>query len=79
MSDAIFLEQRGVPAIPVGIETLMNSVGRGMARALGYPSFAGVVIPKSLGVVGRYYSIDVKKKWAAHVAPEIVKALTKRS
>jgi hypothetical protein len=79
MSDSIFLEQRGVPAVCVGIEALMNSVGRGMARALGYPAFPGVVIPKSLGVVGRYYSVEIKQKWAAHVAPEIVKILTSKA
>lgn len=76
MSDAIFLEQRGVPAVCVGTEALMGSVGKGMARALGYPSFRGVVIPKSLGIAARYYPMETKIKWASHVTPLIVDVLT---
>lgn len=78
MSDAIFLEQRGIPSVPVGTETMMTSVGKGMARALGYSDFPGVVIPKSLVDGARYYPLELKVKWAKHVAPQIVKILTSK-
>jgi len=76
VSDSVFLAQRGTPSVCVGTEALMGSVGKGMARALGYPEFPGVIIPKSLGAAARYYPLETKIKWAAHVTPAIVKALT---
>ena len=75
MSDAIFIEQRGIPAVPVGTQTMMTSVGSGMARALGYPGFPGVVIPKHLVDGARYYPLEQKIRWAKYVTPEIVKIL----
>jgi hypothetical protein len=76
MSDSVSLAQMGVPAVCIGTEALIDSVGRGMARALGYPAFPKVAIPKSLGQAGRYYSQEIKAKWAAYVAPEVARALT---
>jgi hypothetical protein len=54
MSDSVSLAQMGVPAVCVGTEALIDSVGRGMARALGYPEFPRIAIPRSLGLAGRY-------------------------
>jgi len=76
MSDSVTLAQMGVPAVCVGTEALIDSVGRGMARSLGYPDFPRIAIPKSLGLAGRYYSQEIKAKWAAYVAPEVAKILT---
>jgi hypothetical protein len=60
MSDSVSLAQMGVPAVCVGTEALIDSVGRGMARALGYPEFPRIAIPRSLGLAGRYYSQEIK-------------------
>jgi hypothetical protein len=78
MSDSIFLEQRGVPSVCVGTEALMGSVGKGMARALGYPEFPGAIIPKSAGSAARYYTAETKIKWANLVTPQIADLLVKK-
>lgn len=75
MSDAIFLQQRGIPAVAVGTETMMVTVGHGMARALGYPMIKGVILPKSLGIAARYYPMETKIRWAEYVAPRVADAL----
>lgn len=79
MSDSITLAQMGVPAVCVGTEALIDSVGRGMARAHGYPDFPRIAIPKSLGMAGRYYTQEIKSKWAAYVTPRVARALTGRA
>lgn len=51
MADAITLERRGLPAAALGVEKLVNTTGRAMARAQGAPDYPIAVIPHDLGVV----------------------------
>jgi hypothetical protein len=43
--DAVNLELRGIPAVVVGRDKLLNTTGKGMARAQGYPGLRFAVIP----------------------------------
>jgi hypothetical protein len=51
VADAITLERRGMPAAAVGVEKLVNTTGRAMARAQGAPDYPIAIIPHELGVV----------------------------
>ena len=51
MADAITLERRGLPAAALGVEKLVNTTGRAMARAQGAPDYPIAAIPHDLGVV----------------------------
>lgn len=51
MADAITLERRGLPAAAVGIEKLVNTTGRAMARAQGAPEYPIAVVRHELGAV----------------------------
>ncbi len=44
MLDAITIEKRGTPAIVIGTDKLVNTTGRGMARAHGAPDFPFAII-----------------------------------
>jgi hypothetical protein len=45
--DAVNLEKLGVPSAVVGLDKLVNTTGKGMANALGYPSLRMATIPYS--------------------------------
>jgi len=45
MVDAITLERRGTPAALLGVDRLVNTTGRTMARAQGAPDYPVAVIP----------------------------------
>ncbi len=45
MLDTINLERKGIPAAMVGQDKLVNTTGKAMARAQGYPSLDFAVIP----------------------------------
>ena len=49
MLDAITLERRGIPAAPIGVEKLVMTTGRGMARIQGFPDFPIAVIENPTG------------------------------
>jgi hypothetical protein len=51
VADAITLERRGMPAAAVGIEKLVNTTGRAMAKAQGAPDYPIAVVPHDLGAV----------------------------
>jgi hypothetical protein len=51
VADAITLERRGMPAAAVGVEKLVSTTGRAMAKAQGAPDYPIAVIPHELGVV----------------------------
>jgi len=46
--DAITIEKRGLPAVVIGTDRLVNTTGRGMARAHGAPDFPFAVIEHPL-------------------------------
>ncbi len=43
------MERRGIPAAVIGVEKLVATTGKGMARAQGYPDFPMVVISHPTG------------------------------
>jgi hypothetical protein len=45
--DAVNLEKLGLPAAVVGLDKLVDTTGRGMANALGYPGLRMATIPYS--------------------------------
>jgi hypothetical protein len=45
--DTVNLERRGLPAAVVALDMLLNSVGKAMANALGYPSLRMAALPYS--------------------------------
>ncbi|MBI4307892.1 MAG: hypothetical protein HY684_03715 [Chloroflexi bacterium] len=45
MLDAINLERKGIPTAVVGLDRLLNTVGKGMARVQGYPEMRFAAIP----------------------------------
>ena len=78
MSDAVLLAQRGIPAVSVGTERYVGTVGRGMARAHGYPDFPIATIPGALcpgGFMGSEQSPVIRKQWVEHLTPLVAKAL----
>jgi len=49
--DAITLERRGMPAAVIGIEKLVKTTGRGMARAQNVPDYPIAVVSHELGII----------------------------
>jgi|DewCreStandDraft_4_1066084.scaffolds.fasta_scaffold329365_2 hypothetical protein len=49
--DAITLERRGMPAVVIGIEKLVKTTGRGMARAQNAPDYPIAVVGHELGII----------------------------
>lgn len=47
MLDAVNLERRGLPAAVVGLDKLVDTTGRAMAKALGYASLQMATLPYS--------------------------------
>ena len=58
MLDAIVIERRGVPSVPVGTDKLVESTGRAMARIHGVPDFPVATIPWSRGGMENISSAD---------------------
>jgi len=56
--DAIVIERRGVPSVPVGTDKLVESTGRAMARIHGVPDFPVATIPWSRGGMENISSAD---------------------
>lgn len=49
--DGITFERSGLPAVVIGIEKLVNTTGRGMARAQGVPDYPIAVVGHELGII----------------------------
>lgn len=76
MLDTINLERKGIPAAVVGVDKLLNTSGKGMARAQGYPSLSVAAYPYSHNEWGGAASEKEEKVRAAELAPQIVHILT---
>ena len=76
MLDTINLERRGIPAAVVGQDKLLNTTGKGMARAQGYPSLNFAAFPYSYYNTGAAATQEELKARAAVVAPQIERILT---
>ena len=51
VADAITVDRRGMPAVAIGIEKLVNTTGRGMARAQGVPDYPIATVGHELGII----------------------------
>ena len=76
MLDTINLERKGIPAAVVGLDKLVNTTGKGMARAQGYPSLNFAVIPHFQSEWGSAATEEELKARAAAVAPQVESILT---
>jgi hypothetical protein len=74
--DTINVERRGKPAAIVGLDKLVNTTGKAMARAQGYPHLEFAVFPYSAAEWGSAASEAELKMRAESVVPQIRKILT---
>lgn len=58
MLDAIVIERRGIPAVPVGTDKLVETTGRAMAQMHGVPKFPIATIPWARGNMDNISSAD---------------------
>ena len=49
MLDALLMEKAGIPAASIGVEKLVKTTGRGMARAQGIPDYPIAIICHPMG------------------------------
>ena len=76
MLDTINLERKGMPAAVVGLDKLVNTTGKAMARAQSYPSLNFAVFPYSASEWGSAATEEELKTRAASVAPQVKRILT---
>ena len=75
MLDTINLEAKGIPAAVVGLDKLVNTTGKAMARAQGYPALDFAVFPYVASEWGSAASDAELKARAESVVPQIVRIL----
>ena len=76
MLDTIALERKGIPAAVVGQDKLVNTTGKAMARAQGYPSLGFAVFPYVHSEWGGAATKAELKARAAELVPQIEHILT---
>ncbi len=65
------MEKAGVPAASIGIEKLVNTTGRGMARAQGIPNYPIAVISHAMGPLADLKSDEEVRELAASAAAQV--------
>jgi hypothetical protein len=73
--DTINLERKGIPAAMVGLDKLLNTAGKGMARAQRYPTLNFAVFAYSHSTWAAATEEEEKAR-AAAVVPQIERILT---
>lgn len=76
MLDAVNLEKLGIPAVVVGLDKLVDTTGRGMANALGYPSLRMATIPYSAHDWGGSANEEEHTRKAEIAASQVERILT---
>ena len=76
MLDTINVEKKGKPAAIVGLDKLVNTTGKAMARAQGYPALEFAVIPYSAAEWGSAASKQQLKEQAESIVSQIRRILT---
>ena len=76
MLDTINLERKEMPAAVVGLDKLVNTTGKAMAKLQGYPSLNFAVFPYSASEWGSAATEDELTARAAAVAPQVDRILT---
>lgn len=78
MVDAVTLERRGIPVAMIGIESLVNTTGRGMARAQGVPDYPMAIVPHELGTLEDLRSDEEVANIAQSIVDQVEAILTGR-
>ena len=78
MVDAVTLERRGIPVAMIGIESLVNTTGRGMARAQGVPDYPMAIVPHELGTLEDLRNEEEVANIARSVVDQVETILTGR-
>lgn len=76
MLDTINLERLGKPAAVVGLDKLVNTTGKAMARAQGYPALRFAVFPYAAAEWGSAASQEELRLRAESVVEQIRSILT---
>ena len=76
MLDTINLERKGIPAAVVGLDNLLNTVGKGMARAHGYGSLQFAVFPYGHSEWGGAATEEGLRAKLTVAAPQVERILT---
>ena len=79
MLDAITLERRGIPAVPIGVQQLVVTTGRGMARIQGVPDFPIAVLKHPMGALESIDDPKVIEELANQAIPQVENILLGRS
>jgi hypothetical protein len=74
--DTINLERRGMPAAVVGLDKLVNTTGKAMAKAQGYPALNFAVFPYAASEWGSAATDAELKVRAESVVPQVARILT---
>ena len=75
MLDTINLERKGIPAAIIGVDRLLKTTGKGMARAQGYPSLQFAEYVFSHSALGGGASDEEIKSCAMVLAPQVERIL----
>ena len=70
------MEKAGIPAVSIGVEKLVQTTGRGMARAQGIPDYPIAVISHSMGPLADLKDDHDIKVLAMAAAPQVEAILT---
>ncbi len=71
MLDALIMEKAGIPAASIGIEKLVNTTGRGMARAQGIPDYPIAVISHAMGPLADLTGDEEVRELAVSAAAQV--------
>ncbi len=76
MLDAVTIERRGLPTATVGVDKLVMTTGRGMARAQGFPDLAIAAIEHISGSLEGVHDPKEIDRMAQQAAGQVEKILT---
>ncbi len=65
------MENAGIPAAIIGVEKLVMTTGRGMARAQGIPDYPIAVLSHAMGAMADLKSDEDVQNMAAAAAPQV--------
>ncbi|MDA0264942.1 MAG: hypothetical protein O3A93_11935 [Chloroflexi bacterium] len=65
------MEKAGIPAASIGVEKLVKTTGRGMARAQGIPDYPIAVISHSMGPLADLKDDNDVRVLALAAAPQV--------
>ena len=79
MLDAIAMERRGIPAVPIGVRQLVMTTGKGMARIQGVPDFPIAVLVHAMGALESIDDPKVIEDLANQALPQVENILLGKS